>query len=68
MDWTTTTVTRTLYTGPVGVTQRHCSDLKLTRQICIYSKLRDGVQCTLTVHCTVQDIKGEGDLTSGLGW
>ena len=69
MDWTTTTVTRTLYTGTVGVTQRHCSDLKLTIQILrvkgwctLYS------EATLTQHCTVYRLKGEGDLTSGVCW
>ena len=36
VDWTTTTVTRTLDTGTVRVTQRHCSDLKLGTQIFTY--------------------------------
>ena len=55
VDWTTTTVTRTLNTGTVGVTQRHCSDLKLAAQIFIGKMKLD-----TTVDTWMKD---EGDLT-----
>ena len=54
MDWTTTTVTRTLYTGTVGVTQRHGSDLKLTIQI-LRGLVLVYCESTLTQHyCSVK--------------
>ena len=54
MDWTTTTITRTLDTGTVGVTQRHRSDLKLTIQI-LRGLVLVYCESTLTQHyCSVK--------------
>ena len=66
VDWTATTVTRTFYAGTVGVTQRHCSDLKLTRNIySIYSELMSVVD---PLYTAVKRMKGEVERSDPPDW